>query len=484
MFPFVSAQPSDVQAVLLARDISEFEHNHAAMSQASEVIRLDLEQRVLERSQQLTRVNQELRNEILLRRLAEQQYLRSTRRAEALANVAARLNTQLDLQPLLETITQQTILALNYPVCCLFLYDEENDRLTVTAMTGLAYADGQKPGFPRALYDSYRLAVGPVVVIADVPKMPGEFEQVMLRSLPLRTMILVSMQSGEELVGALMVASQDDVHLPTHDEVLLLQALAEQATVAISNARLFREVNESHESLRLLSKQLVNAQEAEKRRLARELHDEVGQMLTSLNLNLGAINQGLEAPQPSRRQVHEQIEQTRQMVDHLLQQVRDMSLDLRPSILDDLGLLPAVLALTDRYTAQTGVQVALRHNDLARRCPPEIETAAFRMIQEALTNVARHAQVETVAVRLLSGPLSLVVQVEDNGGGFDPEQVRRLASSGLSGMQERVRLCGGSLQIEAHPGRGACLTAEFPLDPPMETPYWTARDPAAQAGEP
>jgi signal transduction histidine kinase len=146
-------------------------------------------------------------------------------------------------------------------------------------------------------------------------------------------------------------------------------------------------------------------------------------------------------------------------------QVRNLSLDLRPTMLDDLGLLPALLWHCGRYTDQTGVHVDLRHTNLeGQRFRPEVETAAYRIAQEALTNVARHAGVDNVTVRLWIEQDTLSVQVIDQGAGFDPDDpLISDTSSGLVGMRERAVLLGGELTIESAPGAGTCLTAKLPL---------------------
>ncbi len=144
--------------------------------------------------------------------------------------------------------------------------------------------------------------------------------------------------------------------------------------------------------------------------------------------------------------------------------MRELSLNLRPAMLDDLGLLPALLWYMERYTARTGIQVAFGHEGLGERLPPDVETAAYRIVQEALTNVARHAGVRTVMVRLRHDQGALSVQVEDSGIGFEPATVlAERASSGLCGMRERAELLGGRLTVESTPGAGTRLWAHLPL---------------------
>ena len=212
------------------------------------------------------------------------------------------------------------------------------------------------------------------------------------------------------------------------------------------------------ERLQDLSRRLLEVQEAERRHLARELHDEIGQALTALQLVL----KGGADPAPERRAAA--LCRAQRLVAELTGQVRDLSQSLRPTMLDDLGLLPALLWHFRRYTAQTGVQVHFEHRGLGGRFPPAVETAAYRIAQEALTNVARHAGVGEACVAVCHDGTLLRIRVEDRGTSFDPEAVRAAgAGSGLSGMQERAALLGGRLVVQSTPGVGTCLTAELPL---------------------
>jgi PAS domain S-box-containing protein len=206
---------------------------------------------------------------------------------------------------------------------------------------------------------------------------------------------------------------------------------------------------EAEGQLRAYARRRLEVQEQERRHLARELHDEVGQALTGLKLSLERAG-----GQPGAEAV----------VKDLMARVRDLSLRLRPTMLDDLGLVPALLWLFERYSAQTGVRVALEHALPLGRFRPEVETAAFRIVQEALTNVARHARVQEVVVRLWADADLLGVQVEDCGRGFAAGAAQAQGpTGGLSGMRERAALLGGRLDVESAPGSGTRVIAELPL---------------------
>ena len=217
--------------------------------------------------------------------------------------------------------------------------------------------------------------------------------------------------------------------------------------------------------LQMLSRRLLEVQESERHHLALELHDEVGQLLTGLRLILGSDDN------LSPSVVRSRFLQACDIVDELLVWVRGVSFDLRPAALDKLGLLAALRALCQRYTKLTEVRVSFTHKGIGRRFAPEVETAAYRIIQEGLTNVARHAAVKEVTVRVWSRAETLSLQIKDRGRGFDPEkEVATPRSSGLAGMHERVALLDGQLTIESRLGEGTRIAAELPLGAANQNP--------------
>ncbi len=203
----------------------------------------------------------------------------------------------------------------------------------------------------------------------------------------------------------------------------------------------------------------MEVQEAERRKIALELHDEIGQVLTGLKLGL-EIGSRLPA-----HEVGASLDQARALVNDLMARVRKLSLDLRPPMLDDLGLLPTLLWHLEHYTAQTQVRVNFKHSGIEkRRFAPDVETAAYRLVQEALTNVARHAHAPEASVRLSTHRQTLLIEVEDIGSGCDVESVLMASeTSGLAGMRERVVLLDGRLTVESRPGMGTRLTAELSI---------------------
>ncbi|OAI52102.1 hypothetical protein AYO46_06575 [Betaproteobacteria bacterium SCGC AG-212-J23] len=244
--------------------------------------------------------------------------------------------------------------------------------------------------------------------------------------------------------------------------LVFIRDITERQRTQLALERLNRELEHSHERLRALSRRLLEVQEEERGRLARDLHDDIGQALTALKIQLESVpRDGAEAG--PRTRIDDCIETTR----HTIERVRQLSLSLRPSQLDDLGLAAALRSHLDRQARVAGL---VPHFD-ALEAPAELaadtETACFRVAQEAITNVLRHAQARNLWLHLALVGGELALSVRDDGRGFDVESVRRRAgtagSLGVLGMEERVALVGGSFELRSLPGKGTVMLATFPL---------------------
>jgi signal transduction histidine kinase len=201
---------------------------------------------------------------------------------------------------------------------------------------------------------------------------------------------------------------------------------------------------------------VVEAQETERSRLARELHDETGQALTSILLGLKPLEEAL-ADKPARVALAE----LREHVVGALQNVRRLAVELRPAVLDDFGLVPALERLMDSFAEQTDIRVDFRSALGEARLPSEVETTLYRVVQESLTNIVKHANAHNVSVSLARRRSVVAAVIEDDGVGFDLRAVRR-EGIGLLGMRERLALLDGRLEIESRPGAGTTIVAEVP----------------------
>jgi PAS domain S-box-containing protein len=231
-------------------------------------------------------------------------------------------------------------------------------------------------------------------------------------------------------------------------------------------ARDITERKQAQDTLRIFSRQLIEAQEDERRRIARDLHDQIGQALTAVKMNLYTVQrfcQGAEAAHCLKDNID--------AVDEALRLVRDISVDLRPPLLDDLGLPTALCWYVDRYEKRAGVatEVIIELPNQNERFSRDLETACFRIAQEALTNVARHARATHVLLQLTRTPTTLEMVIRDDGIGFDPGALRkracRVATLGLVGMQERAHAAGGAVAIHSHLSRGTEVRFSVPVNP-------------------
>ncbi|MCL4819137.1 MAG: PAS domain S-box protein [Vicinamibacteria bacterium] len=376
------------------------------------------------------------RTELLLERLV------------ALESVTESALTQLGLEDLIPELLSRLRTRLRVDATQLLLLDAERNELVVRGSVGFPGADPQGQRVPVGRGVAGRLATqSGALTVEDL----GQVEVLLPALRRMRSAAGARLLLGDRVVGALLVACLEARRFESGD-VELLQLVADRMAPAIDRARLLEETQESRTQLQLLTRRLVNAQEDERRSISRELHDEFGQIATALKLTLEALPQ--RGPE---------IDDALALVKQLLHQVRDLSMKLRPALLDTVGLLPALVWHLERFTRQTGIRVDLRGEVAEARLSAEVKIAAYRIVQEALTNVARHSQVRAAALGVDARDGNLVLLVEDGGAGFDAETVASRDSAGLLGMRERALALGGRLEVRSRPGAGTRVQAWLPI---------------------
>jgi len=276
-----------------------------------------------------------------------------------------------------------------------------------------------------------------------------EVDQEIARRLRFRTGLFVPLVARDRAIGT--IAAHDKL-VPdsrfTDDDLRLAETFASRAAVAVDLSQ-----RVARDALR----RVVAAQELERRRLARELHDETGQALTSVLLGLKAVE---EAADPA--EMRAASAELRELVVQTLRDVRRLAVELRPKALDDFGLIPALERLTESFAEQTGIAVDFESALGDERLPDEIGTALYRIVQESLTNVVKHARATRVSVLVTRREGVVAAVIEDDGTGFDPGQTRDVGI-GLLGMRERVALVDGRLEVESRHGAGTTILVEVPL---------------------
>ena len=311
------------------------------------------------------------------------------------------------------------------------------------------------------------------------PNPPGTKSLEVLRLVQYRNrvpvLLLASASDGDSAVAAFKLGAQDFiVQKPEYQTELVfsLNSMLRRAEMERQNIRLTKELAELNQSLeaqvaartkelQALSLRLLRIQEDERRAIARELHDEIGQLLTGLRLQLEACSREAGATMLRPR-----LAETLVTADNLLQHVRLLTQQYRPRILDDFGLQPALEWHAKQFGNQTGIAITLDLSLPSSRLPGEQETVIYRLVQEALTNIARHAEVKEANITITHDTQRLIVEITDRGRGFDLAAKLALRDSiGLTGMRERVHLIGGNIEFFSQPGQGTRVQADFPLPP-------------------
>jgi signal transduction histidine kinase len=369
---------------------------------------------------------------------------RWSRQLESLIEVSGALARETDVDVLLELLAQRLreLLAARLVVVALPAGADEL-RIVTAAGEGAAPLVGRM--VPRSGAKAgqvlERARSERVDSLLEDPEVNVEFT----RGIGARAGLWVPLLVGGRPIGVL--TAYDKVGAAdarfTHDDVRLAETFASRAAVAV-------ELSERVERDAL--RRIVAAQELERQRLARELHDETGQVLTSILLGLRQL-QGADA---------ESVAQLRELVVATLQDVRRLAVELRPKVLDDFGLVPALERLTGAFADQTGIDVDLEAGAVSERLPPEVETAIYRIVQESLTNVVKHSHAQRVSVLLTRGNGRIKAVIEDDGTGFDPSAAGT-DGIGLIGMRERIELLDGTLAVESSKTSGTTVAIEVPV---------------------
>lgn len=228
--------------------------------------------------------------------------------------------------------------------------------------------------------------------------------------------------------------------------------------------RTLKAVKKHRRDLRRLSNKLITIQEKEYKRISRELHDEMGQIITAININLTLFEEAL--PSELASMIKERLTETRSLVDQIMEKIHGLSLDLRSPLLSDFGLVPALRQYVNRYHKRLNIKTKFEVINLKERLDTEVEIVIYRVVQEALTNIAKHAQAKKVYLCLKKKNSKVLVLIEDDGKGFDVEEVVKREDPecgvGLLGIQERIAPLKGSFSVQSYPGQGTQLSIEIP----------------------
>jgi signal transduction histidine kinase len=371
---------------------------------------------------------------------------RWSRQLESLIEVGNALSGEIELPRVLQLVTDKVRELIGARL--VFIALPSSGRLLIQAASGEtaeSFVGAELPTSAKSVRVLERRRSERVDSLIDDPEVDQEFT----RRLGARTGLFVPLVVRAQPIGIVMAHDREGTDPRFTDQDLrLAETFAERAAVAADlSTRVARDA----------LARVVDAQELERKRLARELHDETGQSLTSMLLALRAIE---EAKTPD--ETREATDQLREQIVDTLHDVRRLAVELRPKALDDFGLVPALERLTTTFTEQTAIPVEFEAMLGDTRLAPAVETALYRIVQEALTNVIKHSRASGVSVLLRRKPDSVAAVIEDDGQGFDVDETRD-GGLGLIGMRERIELIDGRLLVESSSSGGTSVVAEVPV---------------------
>jgi signal transduction histidine kinase len=404
----------------------------------------------------------ELTRDVSEEKKIKESLIRRNQELSILNAVATTVNQSLRLEDILECALDAVLRLTQVDVGAVFLIEEQGGEMRLTAYRGLSEEAAQVAAQTGLLDGSCGGVAehGRVVVVPDLSRYHGRRAQSLQRE-HLNTLVHVPLTAKGCVLGSMCVGTHQDRDFDL-DEQALLQAIGSQIAVAIENARLYEEGQIKERMRSELFKKAINAQEEERRRIARELHDETSQSLTAL---LFAAEEAREMR--TVKDIRHCLDGMHDLMQHTLDGVHKLIFDLRPSMLDHLGLVPAIRWLAKSRLEPKGMRVHIEEQGQNHRLAPEVETAIFRVIQEAVTNISRHSAARNVSIVYAIDREHVCICVEDDGIGFDllelslaPDSLRGL---GLLGMQERLELLGGDLEVQSNPGGGTRLNIRMPV---------------------
>jgi len=397
---------------------------------------------------------------------AESRSVEAYKNLVALNTIATAVNQSLDLDTVLYSAIEKTLEIMRRNTGGILLLDEEKQMLCYRVHNGLSKEYAQSVCFRLGEGIVGKVAQsGEAIMVDDVSTDPRVAHPGLIAAERLRAFAAIPLRVRDKILGVLTIASHDARKFSGED-VQLLESIASQIAIAVENATLHQEVQHKDESRGELLGEIFSIQEEERRRIARELHDETSQSLASLAASLEAVAVMLPSGADKARARLKKIEQVALSA---LDEIHRIIYELRPTLLDDLGLVAAVRWLANNNLGSAGIEVIFKTTGRVRRLTPKVETILFRVIQEAVSNIARHAHARHVDLTLRYKKDTIIVHIKDDGEGFAVEEAmssrERPRGLGLLGMKERVELVHGALNIRSVPGSGTEVQMEIPLNP-------------------
>lgn len=386
---------------------------------------------------------------------------------KALSRISAAISGLRDLNAILRIGLENVIDVMSGDVGGIMLLDEKSKTLSYRVYHNLSakYADEMQLQLGEGIAGKVAQS-GKSKLVEDLQKDPNAAYPSLIGTEGLKAFISVPLQARGYVLGVMNVASRSARKFSERD-LLLLHSVADQLGIAIEQAKLYEQLRRSRERYRKLAQQILLAQEEERRRIAQELHDDTSQSLSGLALNLQALVELLERNDCDANLFKERLKKVHSSAVQICGEVSKLIADLRPTLLDTLGLIPAIRHYEETNLVPNGVTVKFNFDKDKLALPQEMEAGLFRIVQTATGNILHHSRAQLVDISLVQQGDELVLTITDDGIGFDVSQITRIEESGrgagLFSMKERARLLGGRCWIDAQPGKGTRINVIIPF---------------------
>ncbi len=409
----------------------------------------------------------ELRRDITAERELEMQILRRRHQLLALSHISSAVSGLLDLDTILRAALDNVLELIDGDIGGILFLDEGTEELYYRVQHGLSLRFAEEMRISLGKGIAGRVAqTGESILLEDISKDPRAVRPDLISAEGLKGFVSIPLKSKDKVVGVMNLASHVIGRFDVED-MSLLSSISNYLGTAIEQAKLYDRLAKAGERYRALLQHALTAQEQERKRIARELHDETSQALTSLTLSLQAIMTIVEMKGIGDAEFMEKIRETHSFAVHAGHEIVRLMKELRPSLLDELGM-PAAIQRYAKDTLQTqGINVSAEFKGTDERFPPEVEVTLFRVAQGLVGNILEHSSAKNALIKLDCNASECVLYVEDDGKGFDVSKLTRVDPSGrgagLFTMKERVSLAGGTCRVDSRPGRGTKVTVRVPL---------------------
>jgi len=391
----------------------------------------------------------------------------------ALSRVSAAVSGLRDLDAILEVVLDTVLEIMDGSIGGILLIDKQAQMLTYRVYRGLSDKYAEEMNLKLGEGIAGRVAQsGKAVLVEDISTDPRAAWLNLISTEGLKAFISVPLRAKDTVLGVLNVSSHSPRHF-TKDDMHLLHAIGDQVGVAIEQAELYARLRKERENYRRLARHMLKAQEEERGRVARELHDETSQSLTGLSLNMQALLDIASASDFGDEAFKAKLKQAHNITLQLGSEISKIMKSLRPTALDSLGLGPAIRQYAESRLQPMGINVLVNYEGIEERFPSEVEFGLYRIAQGSIANIAWHSQAKNAVINLRRTSYELTMQIEDDGSGFDASRPIEVDESGrgrgLFSMKERASLLGGTCDIQSQIGKGTRIIAKVPI-------YWSKED--------